>query len=58
MKIYVITAGEYDDYMIYAVTTSKEKAKAFLADDIDPDTGYSKRGQYAEAYDVEEWDTL
>lgn len=51
MKIYVITAGEYSDYHIVAVTTDKEKADNFVKVHND-----SKRFYYDDAY-VEEYDT-
>ena len=51
MKIYVITAGEYSDYHIVAVTTDKEKAENFVKLHND-----SKRFYYDDAY-VEEYDT-
>ena len=51
MKIYVITAGEYSDYHIVAVTKDKEKADNFVKVHND-----SKRFYYDDAY-VEEYDT-
>lgn len=51
MKIYVITAGEYSDYHIVAVTTDKEKADNFVKIHNE-----SKRFYYDDAY-VEEYDT-
>lgn len=51
MKIYVITAGEYSDYHIVAVTTDKEKADNFVKVHNN-----SKRFYYDDAY-VEEYDT-
>lgn len=30
MKIYVVTSGEYSDYMIHGVTTKKEEAEAYV----------------------------
>ena len=37
MKVYIVTAGEYSDYHIEAVFTSKERAEAFAA--LDDDRG-------------------
>lgn len=49
MKVYAITAGEYSDYHIVAITDDKEKAEA-LADLI------NKQADDDDAY-VEEYDT-
>lgn len=58
MKVYLITVGAYADYEVVGVALTHEKALAFVADDYDPKTGRSKRGRWAEAYQIEEMDAL
>lgn len=58
MKVSVITEGEYSDYRIVGVALTRELADAVVAGDYNPDTGFSKRGRYAEAYEIEEFEVL
>lgn len=46
MKIFIVTSGEYSDYGINAVFSSKEKAEAYFMGLPESSRGYS----------VEEWD--
>jgi heme-degrading monooxygenase HmoA len=56
MKAYLITTGEYSDFAIESVWLDREDAEAWIAMDHDPETGYSKRGRYADEYVIQEWD--
>lgn len=58
MKVSVITEGEYSDYRIVGVALTRELAEAVVAGDYNPDTGFSKRGRYADAYQIEEFEVL
>lgn len=58
MKIFLVTEGEYSDYRVVTAALMRSKAEEFLADDIDPATGHSKRGRYAYTYQIEEMEAL
>lgn len=56
MKAFILTTGEYSDFRVESVWLDREEAEAWIAMDHDPETGYSKRGRYADAYNIQEWD--
>ena len=53
MKVYVITAGEYSDYCIQAVTLNREKAELICAIN-NRNIRYSEDRSKIEEYDTDE----
>lgn len=53
MKVYVITAGEYSDYCIQAVTLNREKAELICAIN-NRNIRYSEDQSKIEEYDTDE----
>jgi hypothetical protein len=58
MPVYVIVSGEYADFGVEAVALTPEARDAYIANDLDPETGYSKRGRYAYSLDVIEMEPV
>lgn len=54
MKVYVITAGDYSDYHIVAVTEDKEKADNYVKEHNER----LNEDAYAEEYDTDDFDIV